>query len=149
MILDRLANAQRYLSLHAGFPAALAFLGGPLEHLPTGRQPIDGERLFVVMNREQGRGRAGAKLESHRKYIDIQLTLSGAEEIGWKPTGDCLPPEAPFSAERDIAFYPDRPESWFAVPPGSLAVFFPDDAHAPLGGTGPLVKAVVKVAVDW
>jgi biofilm protein TabA len=149
MILDRLANAQRYVALHSGFAAALEFLGKPLDHLSAGRQPIDGERLFVVMNREQGRGHGGAKLESHRKYIDIQLTLSGAEEIGWKATGDCSRPESPFSAEKDIAFYPDRPESWFAVPPGSIAVFFPQDAHAPLGGAGPLVKAVVKVAVDW
>ncbi|HUY35022.1 MAG TPA: YhcH/YjgK/YiaL family protein [Pirellulales bacterium] len=149
MILDRLSNARRYLSLHAGFAAALEFLAQPLDHLPSGRQPIDGERLFVVMNREQGRGRAGAKLESHRKYIDIQLTLGGAEEIGWKPSGDCSRAEAPFSDENDIAFYADPPESWFAVPPGFLAVFFPTDAHAPLGGTGALLKAVVKIAVDW
>jgi YhcH/YjgK/YiaL family protein len=149
VILDRLDNAGRYISLHAGFPAAFEFLRQPLEHLAAGRHTIDGERLFVVINREQGRGPAGAKLESHRKFIDIQLTLAGAEAIGWKPTADCSPPEAPYSAEKDIAFYPDLSESWVEVPPRTFAVFFPDDAHAPLGGAGPLVKAVVKVAVDW
>jgi YhcH/YjgK/YiaL family protein len=149
MILDRLANANSYCSLHPGFPAAFEFLGQPLAQLAAGRHAIDGERLFVVMNREQGRTRTGAKLESHRRYIDIQLTLAGAEEIGWKPAAECSLPEGPFSVEKDIAFYADRPESWFAVGPGTFALFFPDDAHAPLGGAGRLVKAVVKVAVEW
>jgi methionine aminotransferase len=32
-----------------------------------------------------------------------------------------------------------------AVRPGDFAVFFPSDAHAPGGGTGPVHKIVVKV----
>jgi beta-galactosidase beta subunit len=38
--------------------------------------------------------------------------------------------------------------TWVAVPPGSFAIFFPHDAHAPLGGEGRVKKAVVKVASD-
>jgi beta-galactosidase beta subunit len=34
------------------------------------------------------------------------------------------------------------------VPAGHFAIFFPEDAHAPLAGEGHLVKAVVKVAVE-
>jgi beta-galactosidase beta subunit len=33
------------------------------------------------------------------------------------------------------------------VPAGSFAIFFPDDAHAPLATTGEAHKLVVKVAV--
>ncbi len=46
-------------------------------------------------------------------------------------------------------FFADRPETWFAVKPGSFAIFYPQDAHAPLAGTGETRKAVMKVAVDW
>jgi beta-galactosidase beta subunit len=32
--------------------------------------------------------------------------------------------------------------------PGSFAIFFPEDAHAPLSSTGRVHKIVVKVAVS-
>jgi len=31
-----------------------------------------------------GRAREAAKLECHRRYIDIQLVLEGVDEMGWK-----------------------------------------------------------------
>jgi YhcH/YjgK/YiaL family protein len=150
MVLDRLANWRRYAMLHPGFEPAFRWLAKarPAE-LALGRQTIDGERLYVLIARGPGRGREGAKLESHRRYIDIQLTLDGQEEIGWSPLADCGPPEADYSSERDIAFYLARPQTWLAVPPCTFGIFYPDDAHAPLTGTGELFKAVVKVAVEW
>lgn len=164
MILDRLSGWRRYASLHAGFTAAFQALAEPrTADLPAGRHVIDGDRLYLVIGREQGRGRDGAKLESHRRYIDIQLTLAGQEEIGWLPLADCVARvgrassfasadgnlDVPYDASRDITFYSARPETWLAMPPGTCAIFYPDDAHAPLAGRGALVKAVAKVAVEW
>ena len=164
MILDRLSGWRRYASLHAGFAAAFQALAEPrTADLPAGRHIIDGDLLYLVIGREKGRGREGAKLESHRRHIDIQLTLSGQEEIGWRPLADCLAPveqasslarsdvivDEPYDSDRDIAFYSARPETWLAMPPGTFAIFYPDDAHAPLAGLGHLVKAVAKVAVEW
>jgi hypothetical protein len=42
-------------------------------------------------------------------------------------------------------------EAWITVPPGSFTIFFPDDAHAPMGAEigCEFLKAVMKVAVDW
>ncbi len=150
MILDRFACWRRYAPLHEGFAAAFAALADPrTAELPAGRHVIDGDRLYFVIGRDAGRGREGAKLESHRRYIDIQLTLAGPEEIGWLPLADCGASDEPFSPERDIAFYSARPETWLSLPPGTFAIFYPDDAHAPLAGQGPLHKAVAKVAVEW
>lgn len=150
MILDRLANWERYLPMHPGFKPAFDFLRRPdAGAMPPGKHPIDGDRLMVMINREPGRGRQRAKLESHRKYIDIQLTVAGAEEIGWKSTPECSAIESPYDAEKDVGFFADIPESWFSVKPLSFAIFFPEDAHAPLAGQGDLYKAVVKVAVQW
>lgn len=150
MVLDRLVNWRRYAALHPGFEAAFRWLAeAPLTELPAGREPIDGERLHVLINHDAARGHERAKLEAHRRYIDIQLTISGDEQIGWSPLSDCGTPEAAYSPERDIAFYCARPQTWLAMPPGTFAIFFPDDAHAPLAGSGELVKAVMKVAVEW
>ena len=148
MVVDTFAQRARYLHLHPGFAQAFEFAASrDLGALPPGRHVIDGERLYLSIDHKDGRGRAGARLESHRRYIDIQLTIAGDEEIGWRPLSSCAAPAAPFDETRDIAFYEDAPDSWLAVPRDRFAIFFPDDAHAPLGGTGLLKKAIFKIAV--
>jgi biofilm protein TabA len=147
MILDTIAHADRYLALHPAFAAAFRFLRDTdLDALPSGRNEIDGDAMFVIIDRQDGRGHGGARLEAHRRYIDIQYTIHGGEEIGWAPLAACASPEAPFDAERDIVFFRDAPACWLGVPRGSFAVFFPDDAHAPLAATGALTKAIVKIS---
>jgi YhcH/YjgK/YiaL family protein len=97
----------------------------------------------------QGKTREAARLECHRKYIDIQLVLEGDEEMGWKPLADCLNPVSDYSAEKDIQFFHDAPASWVAVPPEHFTIFFPEDAHAPLVARqgGMIRKVIFKIAV--
>jgi YhcH/YjgK/YiaL family protein len=152
MILDRLENAARYYPLHAGFALACDYLRRTdFTKMAPGKHNVDGERLYVMLNKGPGRGRDGARLEAHRSYIDIQFTITGPDEIGWSPLAACRQIETPFDPGKDFGLFSDRPEAWVAVPPGSFAIFFPDDAHAPMGaGTDcELLKAVMKVAVDW
>ena len=148
MILDTLAQSECYVSLHSAFGRAFEFLGRPdLDLLAPGRHPIDGDLLYVSIDHDEGRGREGAKLESHRRYIDIQFTIQGEEEIGWLSLSECTAPRGPFDDGKDIRFYEDRPRTWVLLPRGQFAVFFPTDAHAPLAGRGLLKKAIVKVAL--
>jgi biofilm protein TabA len=118
-----------------------------LAALPPGRNEIDGDSMYASVDHKPGRSREGARLESHRKYIDIQMTISGAEEIGWKRTGLCAEITEPFRPDNDIQFYGDTPVAWVAVPPGHFVIYWPDDAHAPLAGKGELRKVIVKIAV--
>jgi YhcH/YjgK/YiaL family protein len=148
MILDALAAAGRYETLHAGFRAGFAFLRrSDLLDLASGKHDIDGDRVFALINRDPGRGHAGARLESHRQYIDIQYLVDGSEEIGWRPTPTCQQTTEPYAEARDIMFFGDAPLTWIKLPVGSFMIFYPEDAHAPLAATGNNVKAVIKVAV--
>lgn len=148
MILDTLANADRYAALNKRFPRAFEFLRSTdLKALAPGRYPIDGENIVAIVEKVAGRSRDAAKLECHRKYIDIQLVLDGTDEMGWKPLCDCREPLADYHAEKDIQFFRDAPASWIATPPGAYCIFFPEDAHAPLVATGEIRKVIVKVAV--
>ena len=148
MILDTLAESARYAALHPGFTRAFAFLAATdLAALPPGRHPIDGDRLYVSIDHKDGRGEEGARLEAHRRYIDIQYTIEGDEEIGWLPLAECGAPAAGFDGSRDSAFFDRRPTTWLAVPEGTFVVFYPEDAHAPLAGRGAVKKAIMKVAV--
>lgn len=149
MILDTLANADHYAALHPLFARAFEFLRGTdLHALPPGKHSVQGEQLFAIVEACTGRTRAEAKLECHRRYIDIQLVLEGVDEMGWKPLGECVDPVTAYDAARDIRFFNDAPASWIATPPGAYCIFFPDDAHAPLVSAGMIRKVVMKIAID-
>jgi biofilm protein TabA len=148
MIFDVLANTDRYAGLHPLFARAFAFLRETdFAAMPPGRYPLEGDTLFAIVEEAEGRTRDAAQLECHRKYIDIQFVLSGLDEMGWKPLVECREPAVEYSDKRDIAFFRDAPAAWVAVPLGAYCVFFPEDAHAPLVGEGPIRKVVIKVAV--
>jgi biofilm protein TabA len=150
MIVDKLYSYQHLTSLHPGFDQAFAFLQNAYElGIEQGRHVLVPDRLWVVVEQVNGRSMSGARLEAHRRLIDIQLGLRGNERIGWLPLEDCGEPNEPYCAERDIAFFADRPSTWIDLVPGQFAIFFPRDAHAPLAGSGEVVKAIAKVAVDW
>ena len=149
VVINKLQHAERYYSMHPVFEKAFAFLRQDgLAELPADRYEIDGEKLFCIISKGPGRSRAEAKLEAHRKYIDIQYVIAGTDEMGWKPTADCKSIETEYDAEKDIMFFKDQPDSWTPVPAGSFVIFFPQDAHAPLVSSGEIHKVVLKIAVE-
>ena len=149
MVIDAAAQWPRYISLHPLFERAFRFLADTdLRSFSPGRHPVDGDRLYLSIDHVEGRGRDGARLEAHRRYIDIQYTIEGDEEIGWMPLAACGSPSGPFDEGKDVGFFAMRPTTWLAVPAGTFVIFFPDDAHAPLAGRGALKKAIMKVAVN-
>jgi biofilm protein TabA len=151
MVVDRLSELGKYLSLNPRFDQARVFLQEAFRQpqlLSDGRHVLQEGKLWVIVESGEGRGPEGAPLEAHRQMIDIQLVLAGVEQIGWRPQSECHQITDPYQAERDIEFYADPPRIWLPLQPGDFAIFFPSDAHAPLAGTGRVRKAIVKVAVD-
>ncbi len=147
MVVDSLQSAERYFELHRRFPAAFDFLRSPgVGALPSGRHSIDGDNLFAIVSQGPARTRAEARLEAHRKYIDIQMVLKGTDEMGWKTISACRVGGG-YDDDRDVQFFDDSPSAWVAVTAGTFCIFFPTDCHAPLVGEGTIHKVVVKVAV--
>ena len=149
MILATLSASDRYHGLHPLFARAFAFLRDTdLLALEPGVHAVQGEQIFAIAEACTGRTRMDAKLECHRRYIDIQLVLEGVDEMGWKPLAECVEPATEYDAARDIRFFNDAPTSWVATQPGSFCLFYPDDAHAPLVSDALIRKVVVKIAVQ-
>lgn len=148
MILSTLSEARRYSTLHDRFGDALAFLESldPVS-VTDGRLDIDGDDLFAIAWEGFGKGQSEAVLESHRKYIDIQYVVSGTDVIGWRSIASTSRVKQSYDESNDLAFFFDQPESWFRVPAKSLAIFFPEDTHAPLATTSLIQKVVVKVRI--
>ena len=148
MILDVLENAHRYLALNKGFAAAIEFLlRADLKELPAGKYEIDGDRVYATVSKSPGRRREDALLETHEKYIDIQLVLAGTDNMGWKPKSRCKQPSGEYDQKTDMQFFADEPDTWLSTKSGTFTIFFPEDAHMPLISSGQLHKVVVKVAV--
>lgn len=150
MILDSINNSGRYVALHPGFKAGFEFLNNhSLEQITDGKHAIDGDRLFALGMATRGKGMENAVFETHRKYIDIQFTVSGTDLIGWDEQPHCTPDPDGYHSDKDVEFYTERPKLWIPVSSGRFAIFYPEDAHAPLGTDGLVHKVVVKLALDW
>ena len=148
MILDILGNANRYAALHNNFTKAFQFLhGDDLATLEEGKYDIDGDNVFAIVAKDQGRKKDEAQLEIHNKYIDIQMVLEGVDEMGWKARSACTDMVDEYDAENDIQFIADAPTSWATTEPGHFAIFFPEDAHLPLIAKGLIHKVIVKISV--
>ncbi len=115
----------------------------------THREDLAGG-AFVIESAGLTRNRADGFFESHRRYIDLQVVIEGAEEMEVAAAAG-LAVTAPYDGEKDLIKYADpRKASVLHVAAGEAAVFGPEDAHLPSLAVGEprlVRKAVVKVPV--
>ena len=104
------------------------------------------EQVFYTKNRET------CFIESHKKYIDFQLILSGNEVMEYVDT-DKLEIDIPYDEKKDLITYQlVENTSRILLQPQDLAIYFPDDAHIglPMYKASELVhKTVVKFPFGW
>ena len=148
-IVGKLAESERYCPLNPLFGKAFAFLNrGDLATLPPGKYEIEGDKCWANLMDVTLKPAESCRLEAHRRYIDIQAPITGAESIGLaRMEGDAL--SLPFAEGRDCVLYDGKFEP-VTLEPGDFAIFFPPfGAHAPCGRVPGrperIRKAVVKV----
>jgi YhcH/YjgK/YiaL family protein len=146
MIFDTIDNAPKYFPLHPHFAAAFDWLARN-PNSPEGKYEIAGSDCFVMIQHPIGRGKNDPLLEAHNEYIDIQITLEGVDEIGWKARTDCSQVKQEYSAENDAALWNEAPDFYVRLAPGTFVVLYPQDAHGPVSGEGQMTKAVFKLRV--
>lgn len=151
MILEPLDNAANYYDAHPAFQKAFEFLQqADLADKPLGRYELEGDKLFCTISKDNGRKQEDAKLEAHKKYIDIQYVIGGDETYGWKLFKECTDVDQAYEDSKDIMFFNDEPATWTKVPPGSFVIFFAgEDAHAPVIGEGEIHKVVIKILKEY
>ena len=81
MIYDKTENAQRYMGISRNLDRALRYMTETdLAQMEDGRHEIEGDEVFV--NIMQADTKADKKeYEFHEEYYDIQIDLSGREDI--------------------------------------------------------------------
>ena len=151
MIIDTLANAEKYTSIHPLFAQAFAYINSQnLADLPIGKFDVaDGLKAIVAEKAGMAAEESIAKFECHNNNIDIQLCISGNETIGWKPRNTCISQKGEYNPEKDVVFYNDAPDMYFNLTDSQFAIFFPEDVHAPMIAVNdqPVKKLVMKVKI--
>ena len=149
MIYDSLDHIETYKGLSEDLYLGLEFLKKATPDIENGVHIINPRVKSIVSEYETKMVNENG-FEAHKKFIDIQLVLQGAEKVC------CLPIEhlqliAPYKEENDAAFYPACTQPLeMTVGEGCFAVFFSQDGHMPclsLDKPQKVKKVVVKVEV--
>ena len=130
MILDTIENADQYKLLGKRMATALDYMKtADLSTIDPGKYEIEGSDIFALVQDYDTKNRLECKLESHRKYIDIQYLLKGIEFVGHTLLNNQKPVKE-YSAEDDYMLFSEE-SSFFELKPGMFAIFHPSDLHMP------------------
>lgn len=99
--------------------------------MKTGRYDIHGDELFAAVSEYDTEPEEDRKFENHRKYIDLQMLLSGNEELHWAPVDTLSMTEESYSKGGDIAFYDGESFGYTLLKDDICVILFENDAHKP------------------
>lgn len=149
MILDTLDNYHLYQSINERIAKGFEFLHNTdLDAIPLGKHDIDGDTIFALVQEYQTKPLAECKLESHKKYIDIQYVIRGEEFMGITTKNNQKILEV--NEDKDYTFY-EGSTSLVRVSKGMFTIFFPDDLHQPCVQkelASEVKKVVIKVLIQ-
>ncbi len=150
MIIDHIENSPLYFPLGERIATALRALKSvDLLRAEPGRHEIQGSQVFALIQEYETKPREQGAWEAHRRHIDVQYVVSGAEVIGHSHLSN-LSVTKPYSDKEDILFA-EGDGSFLTVSAGMFVIFFPHDAHMPAlaaGRQGRVRKIIVKARVD-
>ncbi len=148
MILDHLDNVVLYKNIDPNLTLGLDFIKNTdFSKLEEGKHLINGEDVFAILQSYDSKPESECRLESHKKYVDIQYVISGEEYIGVTSfNNQAVLEDLPHN---DVTFFEGTGQK-IKVTTGNFAVFFQTDIHAPcikIGHPKKILKVVVKVAL--
>jgi YhcH/YjgK/YiaL family protein len=149
MIFDSIENAELYFGLSEKIKLALEYIKKTdFSLIKEETVEIDGKNIFAMIQKYNTRNTEDAKWEAHRKYIDIQYMVEGAENMGFV-LSDYLDIVEEYNEEKDVEFLEGLGD-YVQVNEGEFVIFFPDDAHMPgikIKENEMVQKVVIKVAI--
>lgn len=118
-----------------------------LKTVEVGKYPLENGVLVNVMEITT---KTEEKWEAHKKFLDIQIIISGKEKMGYGDVS-AMNETVAYNPDKDVFFVDGAGGSYIDVFEGEFVIFDVTDAHAPglaLDGEASQVKkAVVKIPV--
>ena len=128
-----------------------------LKKIADGKYVIK-DALFASVQTYETKMYAEGIFEAHKRYIDIQIVISGLEWTYCVNPVEEFKITTPYDKEQDIIIYAKEPceqkMTQITLYEGNFAVFFPDDWHMPCispknRSASKIKKIVVKVPIDY
>ncbi len=147
MIFDKLEKLRQYDVVS---DKVLNFLFNLDENKPAGHYEIDDE-AYANIDVYETKEYDICFPEAHKRYIDIQMLLSGEERLDFANISE-LSIKDDYDEERDIMFFhnPEKMNTLY-LKKGYFALLYPTDAHKPQmkssENSQTVKKVVVKIAV--
>ncbi len=149
MIFDAIENAEVYYGLGEKVKRAFEFIKSTdLKSLKDGKIEIDGDNIFAIAQKYKTKDSDDGIWEAHRKYVDIQYMISGAENMGFV-LADYLEISDKYNEADDVEILKGLGD-FVQVNEGEFVMFFPDDAHMPglkIKENEEIRKVVVKIKI--
>ncbi|MEX2805102.1 YhcH/YjgK/YiaL family protein [Streptococcus sp. H31] len=149
MIIDRAERLEYYQPILPKIKDALAVLEAHKDDWEAGvSYSFSGGRLFFQKGRTKPLELS--QFEAHRKFIDVQFVLEGAEYVALEDLTE-LSIALPYQQEKDVEKYEGSVRHYMKITEGMAYVCFPWDAHRAVFHTDEeltFTKAVVKLAVE-
>lgn len=132
MIFDKITNSELYFSESTAWQTAIAFIEALAPDAAEEKHNLMGDDMYAMITRYETIHPEFAILEAHRKYVDVQILLSGHETIECYQVDDLLV-DRPYDPNKDAEFFvrPTSSPARVTLSPGLFAVFFPKDGHSP------------------
>lgn len=111
-----------------------------------GEYELRGRDQFVSVQEYETLEAGRARFESHERYVDLQYTIEGAEQIDWIPRSE-LSPDGSFANDVQFWLPPSGALTSIVQSTGRFSIFYPEDAHRPkvhVPGIHRVKKLVVK-----
>ncbi|MCF8298089.1 MAG: YhcH/YjgK/YiaL family protein [Saprospiraceae bacterium] len=125
MVHDKLENLCRYREL---LPELFKYLQGcELNSLRPGKHEIS-DTLFVLVNEYETNTNDVSILENHKKYIDIQIILSGREKVAFSSSYVSLHQQYDFEADYELV---KTKPIFMDFEAGFFFVFYSGEYHRP------------------
>jgi YhcH/YjgK/YiaL family protein len=144
MITDKIEN----VNLYSEIPEyAKEFITKLSKDIKLGKYYLE-QNDFANIETYSTKNYEDAKFEIHKKYIDIQLLISGKEQIYIKHKND-ISEEPEYNEEKDIAFYaePLNNSDFVTLNGTNFVMIFPHEAHAPQVAIDNISNKVKKVVL--
>ena len=152
MVLDKIENINLYKGLSKRLDTALNLLTTEdFVAKKDGKYEVDSDNIFYMVQRYETMPIEEGKFEAHRKYIDIQVVVSGSEIIGYAPIA-ALKTETDYSTDGDCELF-NIPQKFTSLQmtKGMFSILWPKDGHMPCRiaeKSEPVCKVVIKIKLE-
>jgi len=140
----------KYFQNNSTWTMICRFLQEADASIANGRHEIS-DGVFAIISRYLTKPIAGAEMETHREYVDVQCLLMGSELIGYQHAENDLIVTQPFDDSKDIGFFESTQYGTVLLQPDVFALFPAGEYHMPQlevvdGKPEEVIKVVVKIA---